>query len=317
MSSKAIAKTLNTHPKPKRVEVVVNPAPSRKIPLLAILNHAFRKAGIAWDISITHGDGDGHMHAKNAVESGADVVAVYGGDGTVVEVASAMIGSKVPLLILGGGTGNLVAAELRLSTNLEKNCKLICRNEFKSRDIDVGMMGERPFLLRAGCGIEPEVVQNASREQKDRHGKWAYIFATMKTLQDWPVADYEIILDDERTIRERGVACVVANAGTVGLGRLTLSPSVNIEDGLLDVFFLKKVNLDAITQLAGKMTGLDKLKIAEFAIDLLKSKKITHWTVKSAEIHTNPVLDIQVDGDVVTTTPQRFEALPSALRVVV
>lgn len=306
-----------THPKPKRVEVIVNPAPSRKIPLLAILNQAFREAGINWDISITHGEGDGHDLAKKALESGVDAVAVYGGDGTVMEVASALVASKVPLLILGGGTGNLVAAELRLPGNLEKTCGLICGETFQSRDIDVGMMGERPFLLRAGCGIEPGVVQEATRELKNQFGKWAYIYATMKTLHERPVADYEIILDDNEPIHERGVACVVANAGTVGLGRLTLSPSVNIDDGLLDVFFLKKVDLDSITQLAGKMTGLDKLKIAELAVKVLASKKITHWSVKTAEIHTTPVLDMQVDGDVVATTPQRFEVIPNALRVVV
>ena len=55
---------LSTRPKPKEVRVVVNPAPSRKIPLLAILNQAFRDAGIHWDIDITHGDGDARVRIK-------------------------------------------------------------------------------------------------------------------------------------------------------------------------------------------------------------------------------------------------------------
>ena len=76
------------HAKPKSLHVIVNPAPSRRITLLAILNQAFRDAGIHWDISITHGTGDGSMLARKAVEAGAGVVAVYGGDGTVMEVAA-------------------------------------------------------------------------------------------------------------------------------------------------------------------------------------------------------------------------------------
>ncbi|MEO0415385.1 MAG: hypothetical protein AAF226_10595, partial [Verrucomicrobiota bacterium] len=57
---------IEIRPKPKTVQVIVNPAPSRKIPLLAILNTAFRAAGIHWDISITHGTGDGELLAREA-----------------------------------------------------------------------------------------------------------------------------------------------------------------------------------------------------------------------------------------------------------
>jgi NAD kinase len=113
--------------RPKSVQVIVNPAPSRKIPLLAILNSTFRGVGIAWDISVTHGPGDGRRLARDAVDAGVEVVAVYGGDGTVMEVATGLMGTDVPMLILGGGTGNLVASELRLPSDLEKACDLKCR----------------------------------------------------------------------------------------------------------------------------------------------------------------------------------------------
>jgi len=283
---------------------------------LAILNQAFRDAGIRWDISITHGAGDGKMLARKAVEEGAGVVGVYGGDGTVMEVAAGLIGSDVPMLILGGGTGNLVSSELRLPTNLEKACELVCGEEFFTRRIDAGMMGDQPFLLRIGCGIEVGVVQEATRELKDQFGKWAYVWAAIKMLQEIPEADYELILDGGETIRASGVACVVANAGTVGVGRLTLAPSVDVCDGKLDVFLLKRANIEGIVQMAGKMTGLDRLR-KEDILDLDASQAVTHWSVETVEIRTNPVLDIQVDGDVIAKTPQAIRVLPAALRVVV
>ncbi|MEX2580775.1 MAG: diacylglycerol kinase family protein [Verrucomicrobiales bacterium] len=297
------------------VQVIVNPAPSRRTPLLGILNQAFRAAGIKWDISITHGPGDGKRLARLAVEAGAEVVAVYGGDGTVIEVASGLLGTDTPLLILAGGTGNLVASELRLPGQIERACELICGEENRSRKIDVGMMGDRPFLLRVGCGIEVGVVQEATRELKDRHGKWAYVFAGIRTLQETPEADYEIVLDGAETIRTTGVACVVANAGTVGLGRLTLAPSIDVNDGKLDVFFLRKANVEGIVQIAVKMMGLNRIRDEEPALDA--SHAVTHWRVKTVDIATDPVLDIQVDGDVVAQTPQSIRVLPSALRVVV
>lgn len=309
---------LQKQDKPKSVMVVVNPAPSRRIPLLAILNQAFRDAGIDWDISITHGPGDGCKLAKAAAKNGFEVVAVYGGDGTVMEVASGLIGTNVPLLILGGGTGNLVASELRLPSDLEKACDLICGESYETKHIDVGMMGEKPFLLRIGCGIEVGVVQEATRELKDQFGKWAYVFAAIKLLQDIPEADYELILNGEETVKSSGVACVVANAGTVGVGRLTLAPSVDVNDGRLDVFLLKKANIEGIVQLARKMMGLESHKRKDpDEIDLDASKLITHWSVESVEIKTDPAIDIQMDGDVAAQTPQLIEALPNALRVVV
>jgi diacylglycerol kinase (ATP) len=305
------------HPRPASIHVIVNPAPSKRIPLLWALNQHFRGAGIRWEVSITHGDRDGVDLARRAVAQGAEVVAVYGGDGTVMEVASGLIGTDVPLLILPGGTGNLVAAELRIGANLDRACQLVCGETYRTRKIDVGQMGDHHFLLRVGCGIEPGVVQEATREMKDQFGKWAYVFAAIRRLQESPAADYEIRLDDREVFRATGVACIVANIGTVGLGRLTLSPSVGVDDGKLDVFFVKKANLEGIVQLAGKMMGLDPRDPDDVEPGLDASQLVNHWQVRQVKIQSNPILDIQVDGDVIAKTPQMVRVLPSALSVVV
>ncbi|MFK5923917.1 MAG: diacylglycerol kinase family lipid kinase [Verrucomicrobiota bacterium] len=305
------------YPRPEKVHVVINPAPSRRVPLLAILNQYFRKAGIYWEVSITHGDGDGRIQAEKAIEGGADVIAVYGGDGTVKEVASALVGTDIPLLILPGGTGNLVAVELGIDRQLDKACARVCGSSFRTRAMDVGKMGEHYFLLRIGCGLETSVVQDATREMKDRHGKWAYVFSALKVLQELPVANYNIVLDETETYRAKGVACLVANAGKVGLGQMSLSPAVDIADGKLDVFFLKKANVPGLMQIAGKMMGLDRMKLSDVVPDLDVLKEVNHWQVESVLIETDPVLDIQVDGDVVAETPQLMRVLPGALQVVV
>jgi diacylglycerol kinase family enzyme len=235
-----------------------------------------------------------------------------------MEVASGLIGTDVPMLILGGGTGNLVASELRLPTQLERACDLICGEEYTTRHIDAGMMGDRPFLLRIGCGIEVGVVQEATRELKNQFGKWAYVFAGIKMLQETPEANYQLTIDGEESISVSGVACVVANAGTVGVGRLTLAPSVDVNDGRLDLFILKKANIEGIVQLASKMMGLDNIRredTEQAALDA--SQLVSHWSVDTVEIDTDPPIDIQVDGDVVASTPQLIRVVPEALRVVV
>ncbi len=305
------------HPRPKKVHIVINPAPSRRVPLLAVLNSHFREAGIQWSVSITHGPGDGSSMAQQAITGGAEVIGVYGGDGTVIEVASALVGSETPMMILPGGTGNVVANELGIGRNLDRACRRICGETFATRDVDVGKMNETYFLLRAGCGIESGIVQDATRELKDQFGKWAYIFAAIKRLQEQPVAHYTIRLDGRETFRGEGVACAVANAGRVGVGKLALSPTVDMEDGKLDVFFLKKANIEGIFKLATRMVGLDQPDVVSDTPDLDASKLLNYWQVKRVEIETDPCLEMQVDGDVTCSTPQTFDVLPHALRVVV
>ncbi|MEM7698918.1 MAG: diacylglycerol kinase family protein [Verrucomicrobiota bacterium] len=302
--------------RPRRVHVIINPAPLKRLPLLSILNDAFRAAGIAWDVSLTHATGDGLRLAREALTREIDAMIVYGGDGTVMEVASALVGLEVPLLILAGGTGNLVAAEMRLPSQVEKCLDLLEGEKFATRSIDVGMMGETPFLLRLGCGIEVGVVQDATRELKNQWGKWAYVFAGIKQLQETPEADYRLTMDGGRVVEATGVACVVANVGTVGVGKLTLAPSVAANDGQLDVFLLKKANIEGILQLASKMVGLDKF-VEETVPRLDVSSQVTHWSVESVKIETEPVLDIQVDGDVIAETPQAIRILPRSLEVIV
>lgn len=307
----------NKHPRPEKVHVVINPAPTNRVPLLAVLNHYFRKAGIYWEVSVTHGNGDGRDQAEAAIASGAEVVAVYGGDGTVKEVASALVGTGVPLLILPGGTGNLVAVELGINRQLERACGRVCGPEYLSRAVDVGKMGEHYFLLRIGCGLETSVVRDATRELKDQFGKWAYVFSALKVLQELPVADYKIVMDGADTFEAKGVACLVANVGKVGLGQMALSPAVNIADGKLDVFFLKKANLPGLIQIASKMMGLERRDLGEVVPGLDVLKEVNHWQVESVLIETDPLLEIQVDGDVVAKTPQLTRVLPGALEVVV
>ncbi len=316
---------MEVRPRPKKVHVIINPATARRVALLSLLNDHFRPKGIQWDVSVTHGEGDGVELAQRAREEGADVVGVFGGDGSVMEVATGLVHTDTPLLILPGGTGNVVAIELQMRNELTpiardiaRACNRVCGDTFRVRKVDVGKIAEHYFLLRAGCGIETQVVQDATRQLKQQFGKWAYMFAAIRHVQEQPSADYELTLDDRDVIRDRGVACVVANTGAVGLGTLSLSPSVDIDDGKLDVFFLRKANLEGLLSVGAKMIGLDRDLPEKMEPSALSATKlIGHWQVKKIKISTDPVLDIQIDGDVLSKTPQTIEVEAQALGVVV
>src|SRR5512143_3024271 len=99
-------------PSVKNIHIIINPAAGKREPALSIINSAMKEAGIKWEASITHQAGDGVRLAKAAAKEGIDALAVYGGDGTLMEASSGLMGSEIPLVILPGGSANVMATEL-------------------------------------------------------------------------------------------------------------------------------------------------------------------------------------------------------------
>ena len=111
----------------KKVRIIVNPASGRREPILQVINTSMREAGILWEASITHKAGDATRFAKAAVKEGVDALAVYGGDGTLMEAIGGIIGSALPMAILPGGSANVMATELGIPTALTEACTLLSR----------------------------------------------------------------------------------------------------------------------------------------------------------------------------------------------
>ena len=163
----------------QRVHVIINPAAGGNNPILNILNDVFRQYDVDWDASITHRAGDATRQAQEAIASGVDLVAGYGGDGTQMEVLNGVIGSEVPMAILPGGTGNAMAFDLKIPRHLEEAAELICQSS-QRRAVDVGRVVEQYFFLRAYTGLGDEL--GPSREMKDQYGLLAYPAAVLSGL---------------------------------------------------------------------------------------------------------------------------------------
>jgi diacylglycerol kinase family enzyme len=112
----------------KRIHVVVNPAAGKDEPILNTINDVFHEHGIEWGVSVTRKYGDATEFARQAAETGFDIVAGYGGDGTQHEIANGLMGSKAIMGILPGGTGNGYANELGTPKKLRPALELLCGN---------------------------------------------------------------------------------------------------------------------------------------------------------------------------------------------
>lgn len=308
---------------PKTIYVIINPAAGQDVPVLATLNTVFREQRVHWHALITHHAGDGCRLAEQALHEGADVVAAYGGDGTVAEVAGGLMGTNIPLAILPGGTANVLSMELGIPSNLAQATRLACGVNSQPRKIDAGEVNGHNFLLRVGIGFEATLVKKADRNLKDRLGYFAYILSAMQSMRQPPKARYRMILDGKQ-VESEGITCGIANSGNLGQAGIKLGTAVDIADGLLDILLIEQASLQAAFDLFRNLIGIREAPIENQAsmYDSVNSKLqqlIRHWQAREISLQVIPTQTIQYDGEVLHCPDGRIQCkvLPQALTVLV
>jgi YegS/Rv2252/BmrU family lipid kinase len=291
--------------RPRRMQVIINPAAGFEQPILKTLNLACQTAGLDWDVAITKQSGDGRRLAEAAVQAGADVVAVHGGDGTVMEVASGLIGSDIPMAILPGGTANVMSIELGIPRDLVEASALAVTDPAHVRKVDMGRIGEQYFMLRASVGFEAAMVEGADRDLKDRYGVLAYAISAFQALIEPQIARYSLTLDEEQ-VEVEGMTCIIANSGTMGTAMFSLAPNISVDDGLLDVVVVRKADLPSLVSLVASVVGGKE-----------NETNLHHWQVRRVTVAAEPALNLQADGEIIGETPVTAEVLPSAVSVIV
>ena len=299
----------------ERVHVVINPAAGQEEPVLSTLNSVFRSAGIDWDVSITKNAGDGAAQARKAAEEGADVVAAYGGDGTVAEVAAGLIGTNVPLAIRPGGTANAMSSELNIPQTLRQAAELVCNEQAMVRKIDMGEANGRHFILRVGVGFEAAMVEMADRELKDRFGNFAYLWAAVQNLVQPQIASYRLVLDGQE-VETEGITCIIANSGNLAQRNLSLLPGIDISDGLLDVIVIQPAGLRLFVELVGGMTGLMNMEANGGNTDAQGVRTVQWWQARQVELTSTPAQSVQLDGEVLSTPSVSCRILPQTISVI-
>jgi YegS/Rv2252/BmrU family lipid kinase len=273
------------------------------------VQYELRKRGWSLDIVPTEGPGDAVRLAKGAAEAGLDAVWVAGGDGTVSDVVGGLVGSKTALAVLPVGTGNLWAKQIRLPTyTLANPFRLreaaIAQAEGAVRLVDVGKVGDRPFLLWAGIGFDAEVTSELEPRPRPvkRLGAMAYITAAVVLAHDYSGVRTQVMLDG-RVMRGRTLMILVSNVQDYAV--LKLCDEARMDDGMFEVFLFKGYTYPSIFEHALKILGGRHLQ----------DPKIVHRQARRVLIDSEVPIPVQADGDPVGQTPVTLEIVPRALRI--
>ena len=226
--------------------------------------------------------GDAAREAAAARERNIDIVVAVGGDGTINEIASSLIGSDTALGIIPLGSGNGLARHLEIPINSVKAMKSLNTNRYTL--IDTAFLNEKPFFNVAGVGFDAYVgYLFATIEGR---GFKSYAKATWRALKSFKPFRVRIVAD---TLLYDGEAFLLSFANSNQFGNnCYINPDGIIHDG--------KIEIVLVRPFPALMTPVILWRL--FAKSIKKSRYVEVFSINSATIETFEPAYVQLDGDV-------------------
>ena len=232
------------------------------------------------------------------------MVIAIGGDGTIREVAHGLEGSSKPLLIMPGGTENLLANELGFDEKLQTIIRAFEANHV--RPLDLGNANGKCFTSIAGFGYDGEVVKKVS-EQRDGHiDHYDYFWPIWRSFWSYKFDPMRVVVDGEE-VYDGPCLVFVGNISRYAIG-LQILHYANYSDGLLDVCIYKCASQAHLV----KHSLLTVFKLHAIGRDVIykQGKKIS-ITSDVDNIKT------EIDGDPGPPLPVEINVIPQAVNCIV
>lgn len=242
---------------------------------------------------------------KEIINQNPTIIVACGGDGTINEVAQALIGTDVALGIIPIGSGNGLAANLHIPKSIEKAFDVIIKA--KQKKIDAGTINETYFFSNMGLGIDAEVIHQYS--QKKTRSFIGYISASTKSLFNYRPKSFKIELQNDEILEDDFYFLLCSNSNEAGYG-ISFTPKAQLNDGKLDLIAVKKINF--IQQILFSFFVLNK------NLEKMKAAKVRQ--IKSIKFESNQEnIVAQIDGEAVIIKNKiiAVTVLPNALNVII
>jgi diacylglycerol kinase family enzyme len=253
--------------------------------------------------------------ALTAVEGGASLVVLAGGDGTIRDAAGVLAGTGISVAIVPCGTGNLYASSIGLSRDLREAYAAIASGvprPFDTAEVVVTPAGENaqaavPFIVACGTGFDARLIAATSPEMKARYGVAAYFLAAARMLPHLTAQPTVLTIDGERSELEASVV-LVANCGEAIPGRLRPRLPIDASDGQLHVFVLPRSGI------IHGIRGALELMLAESA-GISSSGSAMRFAGRHVSVEVSPAQPTQLDGDAFPPASLDAHVRPGALPV--
>lgn len=257
----------------------------RKSGIPKIIEKTLDKEYYEFSIAETNYSGHAYEIAKDAKEKGFYAVVAVGGDGTVNEVAKAIVHSDTALGILPCGSGNGLARHLMLPLDIQKAVEVI--NMHTVHDLDYGLINNIPFFCTCGMGFDAFISMKFAEAGK--RGPITYLENILREGLKYKPETYEIIDENGTSIR-RAFLISCANASQYG-NNAYIAPQASMSDGLLDITIMEPLDMIEASQISIDM----------FNKTLNNNSKIKTFKTKHIQVHREKAGFIHFDGEPVMT----------------
>lgn len=267
---------------------------------------AGRPSWPAIEVRLTEGPAHAIALAREAVEDEAALVLAAGGDGTVNEVAIALIGTGVPLGIVPVGSGNGLARALGLP--LRPDRALAALETGIPRRMDVGRINGKPFLNVAGVGFDAFVGWAFHKVgcRGGRRGIFTYVQMSLRLLSLYQARPVTLELGGERFC-SRPFVLAFANGPQYGAGAV-LNPGAKLNDGRVELVIYEDGPFLETLLLAPRL----------FLGGIERSRRYRRLLVDRATLTAPQPVEHHRDGEPEPEAARlEVEVVPKALRIVV
>lgn len=230
----------------QRVRFIINPISGvkKKADIPTLIEKKIDKSKYDYDISYTEYRKHAKQIAIDSAKEGVDIVCAVGGDGSVHEVGTALIGTKTKLAIIPTGSGNGLARHLNIPLTIEGAIELI--NSHQVIKMDTVVVNDKPFLGVGGYGFDALIAKRFNEQHIRGFSK--YIKLVIKEYMKYKPTEVEFELDGVRR-KESVVLCTVANASEFGNG-FAVSPESSVLDGKIELCLLKPFSVFSAPSIA-------------------------------------------------------------------
>ncbi len=288
-----------------KIIFIVNPiSGARRHPFWRnIINNFIDKKKFDYEIALTQYAGHAKVIAADAVKNKIPVVVAVGGDGTINEVGSQLIGSDTALGIIPLGSGNGLARHLGIPRILPLAIRLI--NQMKITEIDTAEINGTPFISIAGVGFDALVAKLFAKSSA--RGFLTYAHIVTNRFAKYKPKKYVIKTIEGEKIKTRAFFISFANSNQFGFNT-AIAPNASLRDGFLDICIVKKPNFFELPIVANllMLRMIDKSPL----VRIVKSKEFTVKQKKNRRVN--------IDGEAMKISKKlHIKVNPLSLKIIV
>ena len=289
----------------KKIYFIIKPlSPGKSKRLESLVKRIFKEESVTLFLCKSLYKGHAVELSKKAVDEKAAVIVACGGDGTINEVAQAMIYSKIPLGIVPMGSGNGLARHLKIPLNYSKAIQNILIK--KTIPFDVGSVNDNYFFCNMGIGFEASFIEQYGKNKS--HGLWAYFTAFIKAFITFKRSEIQVEYEGQMK-KIKPFIFMLSNTNQQGYN-FSITKDAKSDDGKLKLVWMEKYSWLALFEFSAQILFCERIKLKKF-----NSVSIKELIIKP----NNPKkILIQIDGEYLQLDEEflKIITLKHAIRVI-